>query len=128
MAVEVAQHFQVLHLLGLGEHRGVLRDLGLDVLPRVEVGVAGTDQVGELGRVAAFEHEGYEAVCEVGARAALVQHHRIQREHRAFLGDAGQDAEAALRVLGVEVGLEDIAGVAVHQPDVADGEFLDVTR
>src|SRR5208337_250264 len=49
-------------------------------------------------------------------------------EHGTLLRHALQDTERALGRLGVEIGLKDVVGVTVHQPDVADGKLLDIRR
>ena len=63
-----------------------------------------------------------------GRGARLVDHHVVDGEHRAFLRHALQDVELAPGGLRVEVRLEDVVRVAVHEPDVADGQLLDVRR
>ena len=57
-----------------------------------------------------------------------MDHHVVERQHRTLFRHALQDVELATGGLRVEVGLEDVVRIAVNEPDVADGELLDVRR
>jgi hypothetical protein len=129
-AVQVAHHLQAGQRRRIRENRADYRRFpgGYRRGGRA-IRVAGTDEVGEFRRVFAFQHEVDEAHAPDPAAAGLVQHHGIQRQHRAFAsGSHSRCRTARPGFICVLACLEHVVGIAVRQPDVADGQFLDVAR
>ena len=65
--------------------------------------------------------------CARSGRGVLQHHHIVHRQDIAFFLRLVSQLEWTFGVLRILLRLEQIVGIAVGHPDIADGQFLDIT-